>query len=90
MPFPYFGDNGVMVALERTTVKTLGQTSAVMCEVTDCPQPAKFLFRTGAGTIKAYCPDHGRVAASELGTVLPNLARRSLAYLWKNSRDSRK
>jgi hypothetical protein len=67
-------DNGTMVAVESTRVKILGETTAVMCDVMNCECPAKFLFRTGAGRIRAYCSDHAAIAASELSVDLPDPA----------------
>ena len=65
-------DNGTMVAVESTRVKILGETTSVMCEVTNCDRPAKFLFRTGASRIRAYCSDHAAIVASELDVDLPD------------------
>ena len=71
-----------MVALQ-TRVKILGATSAVDCEVLNCGHPARFLFRSGEGRIRAYCAQHAAAAAGELGVELPDPAKREARPSWR-------
>ena len=54
----------------RARIKILG-SSAVMCETTGYGKPASFLFRTGMGSIAAYCEVNARQHAAQFRIRLP-------------------
>jgi hypothetical protein len=61
-----------VTAESKTKVKILGPTSLIRCERMNCVVLARFLFRTGAGRISAYCEYHAKDAAEMAGVPLPN------------------
>ena len=72
-----------MVLLNRTTVKILGKSAGVICEVTNCGTIAKFLFRICQGRICAYCPNHASETARALGVTLPDPSADSKQFAWR-------
>jgi hypothetical protein len=72
-----------MVAFESTSIKILGSTTVVLCEVLNCGVHAKFLFRTGCARISAYCEIHAAESARKLGITLPDPDEREGRRSWK-------
>jgi hypothetical protein len=56
---------------ERSTKVTTLKGLTIICESKSCESPARFLFRTGAGPISAYCHCHAREMALRMGLRLP-------------------
>jgi hypothetical protein len=77
------GDNRVPMVASSTSVKILGTTTAVMCGTMNCTQPARFLFRTGAGPISAYCAPCASASAQRLGVELPDPVKRETRITWR-------
>jgi len=57
------------VAPEKTRVTILGKTQ-MMCQVTNCEHPARYMFRN-AGVLWAYCAYHAQEAGRKLCVELP-------------------